>query len=162
MGAGKSFFAKKLGAHYNIPVFDTDSMIEAKEGVSVSGIFARADGEMAFRQMERHLLQETAWPGSCVVSCGGGLPCFFDNMEFMVAHGLVVWINPLAETITARLWEERESRPLVAGCATPAELMAKIEELLSNRAPYYNMAHLVWDGQGEMAHFLEKLKTIGM
>ena len=44
--------------------------------------FAR-EGQDRFRDMERRMLREVAEFEDVIVACGGGTPCWFDNMEFM-------------------------------------------------------------------------------
>ncbi len=158
MGAGKSYCAKKLGEYFAVPVFDTDVLIEKKQGETISDIFSKPNGESQFREMERELLQETEWPTGCIVSCGGGLPCFFNNMDFMLKHGLVVWLNPAVTILANRLWTEKSKRPLVTACATPQELAGRIENLLASRKPFYSRAQIEWNGEQGIEFLLEKIE----
>lgn len=74
MGCGKSSLGKKLAKTADMEFVDMDSLIEQREGASVSDIFAYA-GEAYFRQAERNLIEELAeQETSMVISTGGGVP----------------------------------------------------------------------------------------
>ncbi|HSK13130.1 MAG TPA: shikimate kinase [Phnomibacter sp.] len=143
MGSGKSFWARKLAGHYNVPWFDTDQMIERQAGMPIREIFSLKDGECIFREMERALLRETEWPEACIIACGGGLPCFHQNMEYMLQLGMVVWLDPGSRVIADRLWGEKSQRPLVAVCASFDDLQMKIGSLIAERNSWYQLAHAV-------------------
>jgi shikimate kinase len=159
MGAGKSYCAQKLGQYFAVPVFDTDVLIEKQEGETIAEMFSKPNGEQYFRELERNLLQEKEWPEGCIVSCGGGLPCFFDNMDFMLQHGLVVWINPALKMVAERLWREKSERPLVASCKTPVELAYRIEVLSAKRNPFYSRAHIEWSGTSGTETLIEQIEA---
>jgi shikimate kinase len=145
MGAGKSYLAKMLGTHYGVPVFDTDFMIEEASGLTISAIFAGPKGQERFREMERKLLQETHWPEASIVSCGGGLPCFFNNMDFMLQTGMVVWLNPPVSELVSRLWKQKSHRPLLSSLKSEEELAQKLRDLLNDRKQFYARAHIIVD-----------------
>lgn len=160
MGAGKSFWAEKLGTHYGIPMFDTDAMVEAEARQTIPGIFAGAGGQDRFREMERQILQNTPWPNACIISCGGGLPCFFNNIDYMLQSGMVVWINPAVETLVQRLWREKDHRPLVAMAKDMEELDLRIRDLRKNREPFYRKANLVLDQDCNETFFIQQLDSL--
>ena len=129
MGSGKSYLAKELAELTHSTFIDLDQVIVAHEGVSISGIFEN-NGEPYFRDLESDLLRsitqdvykpeliqgeaELSTPTYTFVSCGGGTPCFNDNMDWMNEHGLTVWINPAWEVLVERLEKEKSQRPLIA------------------------------------------------
>ncbi|MEG0499427.1 MAG: shikimate kinase, partial [Alistipes sp.] len=70
MGCGKSTLGRKLARRLNIPFFDTDSLIEEREGASVNDIF-HYEGEAYFRELEREtIVQILAEEQAHVVSTG--------------------------------------------------------------------------------------------
>ena len=142
MGSGKSHWARQLGTYYGVPVFDTDEMVEELAGEPIKVIFYKDGGEGRFRELEKRIIQQTQWPAGCVVACGGGLPCFHNNMEYMLANGRVLWLNPPVETLAGRLWNEKNHRPLVAACHTREALMEKLQQLLAQRNDCYARATL--------------------
>ncbi|MDE7078289.1 MAG: AAA family ATPase, partial [Alistipes sp.] len=83
MGCGKSTLARKVARRLGVEAIDTDRVVEEQEGASVFDIF-RYEGEERFRQIEREALERIiADPAAAVVSTGGGLPVWRDNMARM-------------------------------------------------------------------------------
>jgi shikimate kinase len=160
MGAGKSYWAKKLGAYYGVPVFDTDAMIEEASGQTIPQIFAGPKGQERFREMERKLLQETHWPEAAIISCGGGLPCYHHNMDFMLQSGIVVWLNPPVDELTKRLWKEKNHRPLLITVQNPGELANRLYGLLYERRPYYERAHVTIDKVPDEGILVQKIDAL--
>ncbi|MCK7553815.1 shikimate kinase [Chitinophaga sedimenti] len=123
-------------------LFDLDEVIIEREGMSVSDIFA-AKGEDAFRQMEKEALRElVAEQDKFVISCGGGTPCFHENMPFMNEQGITVWLNPTVEVMVERLQRKREKRPLLKDLSDE-ELVAFVEKRLTARTPVYEQARII-------------------
>ncbi|NBO58387.1 MAG: shikimate kinase [Chitinophagia bacterium] len=121
MGSGKSHCGKKIAVHLGVPFIDLDEEIEKAEKKSISNLFAE-EGEVEFRKMEASALRAFVKKYSidkssvnAVVSCGGGTPCYHDNMDFMNQHGLTVWLNPAIEMLVDRLKKGQDHRPLIAG-----------------------------------------------
>jgi shikimate kinase len=142
MGSGKTHWGRKLSAKLKLPFFDLDSVIVEKEGRSVADIFADK-GEEYFRFRENEMLEAlTAEQESFILSCGGGTPCFFNNIEFMKRHGKVIWLNTSVDMLIERLGKERSSRPLLAEVAE-ADLRRHIVRKLSERRMYYQQADVV-------------------
>jgi shikimate kinase len=160
MGAGKSHWARKLGAHYGMPVFDTDDMIEEASGQTINDIFAGPKGEERFREMERKLLQETHWPDAAIISCGGGLPCFHHNMDFMLQSGIVVWLNPPVDELTKRLWKEKSHRPLLHSIENIGELANRLHGFLYERRPFYERAHIIIDKVPDEEAMIQKIDAL--
>ena len=86
MGAGKSTLARSLGARLDWRVEDVDERIEAREGRSVSAIFA-AQGEPYFRQVERRVLLDLLPLRHVVVATGGGTFADPDNRALINRDG---------------------------------------------------------------------------
>ena len=143
MGSGKSFFGRLWSQQSGRPLFDTDHLIEQKAGKTISELFAEPNGESAFRLLEATLIRNPGWPKECYISCGGGLPCFNDNMNFMLSLGKVVWLNPPVDVLVNRLWNQRKHRPLVAGMKNAAELEVRLKDLLSKRVEVYKKANIM-------------------
>jgi shikimate kinase len=142
MGAGKTYWGKQLAEHWGLPFFDLDEVIIEREGMSVSDIFA-AKGEDAFRQMEKEALRDlVAEQDKFVISCGGGTPCFHENMPFMNEQGTTVWLNPTVEVMVERLKRKREKRPLLKDLSDE-ELVAFVEKRLTARTPVYEQASII-------------------
>ena len=92
MGCGKSSIGRPLAKRLGLKFVDMDTEIERRCGVSVQQFFADR-GEEAFRRLERELLRELTSAEDTVVATGGGVPCFFDNMELMNGAGVTVYFK---------------------------------------------------------------------
>lgn len=139
MGSGKTHWGRRLAAKLGMPFYDLDSLIIEKENKSVADIFA-TKGEEFFRFLEKETLEAiTDQQEGFILSCGGGTPCFFNNIEFMKKHGKVVWLNTAVDVLRQRLQRERLSRPLIAEVSED-ELQRYIVRKLSERRMYYQQA----------------------
>ena len=135
MGCGKSTVGIKLSYRLRRALEDTDKLIEKKEGISISDIFAQK-GEDAFREMETDCLRELLLSQeSKVIATGGGLPMKKENHPLLKALGTVVYLRISPESVWERLKGDT-TRPLLQ-CDNPT---AKIEELLQKRASVYEAA----------------------
>jgi shikimate kinase len=150
MGSGKTHWGKQLASQLKIPFFDLDMVIEASEKKSVTDIFA-SSGEEYFRVQEKKALESLIdeYP-SMVLSCGGGTPCFFNNIERMKRYGIVVWLNTHADIILQRLMKEKNERPLLRGIAD-ADMKAFIIRKLNERRMYYQQADVTLDNENSIS-----------
>jgi len=154
MGAGKTFLGARLALRLGVAFVDLDDRIAQGEGLPVEAIFNQ-QGEGEFRRLERRYLRELGDAPPCVVATGGGTPCFFDNMDWMNAHGTTVFLNPPLDVLVARLRTDPAVRPLLAG--VPADRLENhISHLLELRAPFYHQAQVIFE-RTEGAGFLEEL-----
>lgn len=152
MGAGKTSVGEACAKASGRMLLDTDQLIEAEAGMSISDIFA-LQGEPAFRQAEtavlERLLKETR---EAIISVGGGLPLLEQNRIILKQLGTVVFLKVKPETVLERLKGDR-SRPLLQG----GQVEKRVEELLAYRNPLYmEAAHQVIDVDGKS---LEALVT---
>ncbi len=141
MGIGKSTLGRGLARALEMPFIDVDEVIEEQAGMPIRDIFDLC-GEAYFRRLEHDALHEIIqdFP-TVVVASGGGLPCQGDNMEVMNAQGLTVYLQADAKALTKRLYASRATRPMIAAIASD-NLQAHIENLLSARRSYYELARL--------------------
>lgn len=144
MGSGKTTSGKRLAAALNDPFFDLDHQIADRTGMSIPAYFA-ANGEEAFRQLERDHLQTFDYPADCVISTGGGTPCYFNNMEWMNQHGLTVFIDMPPLALAKRLEQGKQKRPLLKDLDENA-MVQFIADKLHERLPFYNKAKLIVNG----------------
>ncbi len=144
MASGKTTFGKALAETVGVPFIDLDHYIEEREGTTIRRIF-ESQGEEEFRRIEREALHETSSMTDAIISCGGGTPCYFDNIDFMRKHGTVIWLQASGECLLRRLAVSRDKRPLTAG-KSDDEIREMIATQLQKRRPYYSQAHHIWDG----------------
>lgn len=138
MCVGKTTVGKALAKELGQTFYDLDWYIEERFHTKVSKVFAE-EGEERFRDLERRMLHEVAEFENVVVSCGGGTPCFYDNMDYMNRTGQTFYLKASPETIMQHLSISRGERPLLKG-KTPAQLRTYIIEQLAQREPFYNKA----------------------
>lgn len=143
MGAGKTTVGKALAKELNLSFYDLDWYIESRMHKTVPQIFAER-GEEGFRRIERNLLHEVAEFEDVVLSCGGGTPCFFDNMDYLNQQGQTVYLKAEPEVLRKHLLMGKVERPLLKG-KSPEELRTFIAEQLLVREPYYNKARYTLD-----------------
>lgn len=148
-GAGKSTFGKFLAKEIGYQFIDLDTEIERHEARSISTIFSE-DGESRFREIEFDLLRKQV-NKKTVVATGGGAPCFFDNMTWMNANGLTVFLNPGLEVLIQRT-QNTDHRPLLKN-----EVKERLEELLENRMQFYTQADME-SGSSESREILAELR----
>lgn len=143
MGSGKTTVGKALSKETGMMFYDLDWYIESRMRKSVSQIFAEK-GEEGFRKIEYNMLHEVAEFEDVIISCGGGTPCFFDNMDYLNQQGDVVYLKATPETLYKHLLMAKVERPLLKGKSSE-ELVAYITEHLKERAPFYEKARYTLD-----------------
>ncbi|MBR0116068.1 MAG: shikimate kinase [Prevotella sp.] len=143
MGAGKTTVGKALANSLQLPFYDLDWYIEGRMRKTVAQLFAER-GEEGFRQVERNMLHEVAEFEDIVISCGGGTPCFFDNMEYLNAQGETIYLKATPEVLYKHLQMGKTVRPLLRD-KTPEETLDFINSQLAHREPFYNKAHHTLD-----------------
>ena len=159
MGSGKSTIGRRLTELLGFDYVDTDRFIEMQHDTTVSQIFEQ-QGEAAFRKIERDVLQELQQHNFAVISTGGGMPCYGDNMDIMLASGKVVYLKTSPQTLTRRLLRSRTERPLIKG-KTEKELQQYIFEKLTERELFYNRAHIIVQTENfSMETLLQSLKLM--
>ena len=163
MGSGKTTVGKALSKETGMMFYDLDWYIESRMRKTVSQIFAER-GEEGFRQIEHNMLHEVAEFEDVIISCGGGTPCFFDNMDYLNQQGDVVYLKATPETLYKHLMMAKVERPLLKG-KSPEELIAYITEHLQERAPFYEKARHtldvnVLDNYDKIAVSVERIKSL--
>jgi shikimate kinase len=138
MGSGKTTVGKALSKEMGMMFYDLDWYIESRMRKTVSELFAER-GEEAFRKIEYNMLHEVAEFEDVIISCGGGTPCFFDNMDYLNQQGDVIYLKATPETLYKHLLMAKVERPLLKG-KSPEELIAYITEHLKEREPFYQKA----------------------
>lgn len=163
-GVGKSYWLKKLRQKYQCVATDLDLFIEIREQQRVAEIFA-TKGEAYFREREAQALRSVTDLHSDkdlhIISTGGGTPCSYDNTDFMLENGLMIYLKAKPEFIKSRLEQAKVVRPLIEK-VPESERLVFLSELLQKRRPFYERAHLSVDALSArlpiFAAFLEQYK----
>lgn len=163
MGAGKTTLGKAFAREMKVPFIDLDWYIEERFHKTIRELFAER-GEASFRELERNMLHEVGEFEDVVISTGGGTPCFFDNMEYMNAHGQTVFLDVDVEILFRRLRIAKQQRPILQG-KNDDELRAFIVEALEKRAPFYSQARYRFDGghlesRSQIAESVRRLREL--
>lgn len=143
-GSGKSTVGRHLATRLNIPLYDTDAIIETEATQTAAEIFA-AEGEAAFRRRERAVLLRCLATGPAVIATGGGIVTVPANCADIRTQAFVVWLDATSNAIVARITNHRQARPLLAG-DNPFE---RLESMRNARAALYRAIadlHMLTDG----------------
>jgi shikimate kinase len=142
MGSGKTHWGKIWAARHKLAFIDLDEVIEIAERKTIAEIF-ETKGEKYFREVEAQTLKRFTFLRDTIIACGGGTPCFHNNMEWMNKRGTTVYITCTPEEILRRLQSaEAKKRPLI-NKLNKAELLFFIEQKLKERQPFYTQSKVV-------------------
>lgn len=141
MGVGKSHWGQRLATALQYPFLDLDDEISRiAGGRSVPEIFEQ-EGEEYFRQLEADCLRSIASAtGKIVLACGGGTPCFLNNMDAMKAAGRVIWLQAEAKVLLPRLLADKQTRPLLRDISDE-EMERFLMKKMGDRQLFYQEAH---------------------
>ena len=143
MGSGKTTVGKQLAKKLNLQFVDIDLFIENRYRKSISALFEEK-GEACFREIERKTLHEIIDFENVVISTGGGLPCFFDNMEVMNQTGTTIYLKVSVEELAERLKAGKQQRPLIKDKSTE-EIKDFITVNIEEREEFYKKAAFVFE-----------------
>jgi len=155
MGAGKTSLGKQLAKKLNLQFLDSDKEIESTELMSVSEIF-NIHGEDYFRKLERDWLENLSDDNQKLISVGGGMPCFEDNINVMKTKGLVIYLKHPARQLVQRLINAKTKRPLLEN-KTPKEVLEFVTNLLNERESIYEQAHIIVNPKEQRVNILKEL-----
>lgn len=141
MGTGKSYQAKKLSAAFNLPFYDLDKLVEEEMQMSIAEAFAQK-GEAWFRKAESEVLKKLDANKPAIIACGGGTPCFYDNMQWMNEHGITIYLKADEERIFERLKRSKIKRPLIAEMSD-LELKHFINTKIAEREYFYKQCQWI-------------------
>lgn len=148
MGSGKSTVGRELARRLGRAFLDTDELVERRAGMPVPEVFARL-GEDGFRRLEAEAVAEAAAEGGRVIATGGGALLREENVQRLKATGRLYLLHASPADLLDRLEADgTRRRPLLAGVATRAGRLERIEALLAARAPAYARADEVVETTG--------------
>jgi shikimate kinase len=149
MAAGKTSVARALAKRLDWRPVDIDELIEQRERLTVTEIFAKR-GEAHFRALEREILIEQAGPRHLVVATGGGTFADPQNRAAINQDGVSVWLDVPLDRLVGRIPADGR-RPLAAD-------RAGFERLYHQRRAAYEQAHVRLDaGRASVDALVEQL-----
>ena len=141
MGTGKSHWGSLWAAAHHVNFIDLDKEIERSEGMAILDIFEKK-GEDHFREVEARELRLLGDQENCIIACGGGAPCFHENMEWMNSKGHTIFLEANPQYILANIEKEKGKRPLLKNM-NDAELLFFIEQKIKERIEFYKQSKTV-------------------
>ncbi len=158
--SGKSSLGRLLADEINYNFLDLDTAIEQYVHMSVPDIFKNY-GEEYFRKVETVVLTKIEPNQSLVIATGGGTPCFFDNMDFILANGVSVFLNVSPQDLAERIQAgQAVHRPLIDLSLNKPDLKAQMTEKLAQRIAFYQRANVQIDGNLTVDDILTKLDSV--
>ncbi|MDP2691321.1 MAG: shikimate kinase [bacterium] len=133
-GVGKSTVGKLLAHELGRSFVDMDEQIALKAGKSISRL-VQEEGWDAFRKLEKEEVQFISSWDNLVVSTGGGVLMFFDNLKQLKQTGTLILLTAKLETVVQRL-AESENRPSLKG----KDYLEELEEVWAERRETYEKA----------------------
>lgn len=159
--SGKSTLGKRLARELHYHFMDTDRFIIREEGRSIAAIFSH-NGEPYFREVEARVLRTIRPGGSLVVATGGGMPCFHDNMAYIRATGVSVFLDVAPDALAQRMITHARQfptntpeRPLFD--ATDQALLDTLRQKHQQRAPIYQQADIIISGEATEQDVINRL-----
>jgi shikimate kinase / 3-dehydroquinate synthase len=144
-GSGKSVVGRRIAGLLGRPFVDTDELIERSTGVTPAD-HIRADGEPAFRDLERRAVVEACAVPGAVIGAGGGAVLDPRNRWAFMDHGLRVRLDAPIETLAGRLAGAAPPRPLLG-----ADIRAGLERTADERSAVYAAVDAVVDASSDPA-----------
>ena len=138
--SGKSTLGKIIAEKLNFHFIDLDEAISQQQGKSINQLFDEF-GEEGFRKIEQQLLVNTIFLTETVIACGGGTPCYSDNMDFLLRNGKTIYLDVDEAILLERMLNNTAERPLFKG-KSKEEIASNINTLLNARKEFYERANI--------------------
>jgi shikimate kinase len=144
-GSGKSTFGRKLSRSLSFDFIDLDDFIAQETSMSPMQWILK-HGEPRFREVESEQLNALIEKRRVVIACGGGTPCFNNNVYTMLQAGFGIYLKMSPKALYSRLSQQKgfEGRPLLNQEGKSKLLV--LEETLAEREVFYNKMNLHVDG----------------
>jgi shikimate kinase len=138
--SGKSTLGKIIAEKLNFHFIDLDEAISQQQCKSINALFDEF-GEDGFRKIEQQLLVNTLFLTETVIACGGGTPCYSDNIDFLLRNGTVIYLEVDEPVLLDRMLQNSAERPLFKG-KTKEEIATHITNLIGVRKEFYESANI--------------------
>ena len=139
MGSGKTTIAAELSNMLRLPYVDTDKEIQKKTNITINEIFKKFD-EIYFRKIEKEIF--TNIKGNKIVSTGGGLPTYSDNMKYIKKNGISIYLKTPIQILHNRLKKSSDNRPLIQEIKN-SDLKIFIKKQIKQREYFYKQANYI-------------------
>lgn len=140
MGCGKSHWGSAWAQRHKLVFIDLDLAVEKHEAASITEIFEN-NGEEYFREKETQMLRNIKAQNT-LVACGGGTPCFYNNIDWMNEHGSTILLQASPQFLLKNIMGQEGRRPLIKKYSE-AELLLFIGQKLEEREQFYSKANVI-------------------
>ena len=156
MGCGKTTIARELSDTLRLPYLDTDKEIQKQTKFTINEIFKIFD-EIQFRKIEKEIL--TSITGNKIVSTGGGLPIYSDNMKYIKKNGISIYLKTPIQILYNRLKNNLDNRPLINNINSHLKIF--IKKQVRQREYYYKQAnHIVETKDKSKEEILREINSL--
>ena len=128
---------KMVATQLRMRFVDTDDLIEQRHG-AIRDI-VETQGWPYFRFLEKRIINEISVDYDLVIAPGGGFILDQDNVMALKKNGFVIWLKADLPVLHARMMNDPRTlvqRPSLIGKG----ILEEIEEVMTFRAPFYEMA----------------------
>ena len=135
--AGKTTVGKRVASQLRTRFVDTDSLIEQRHGTIRE--IVETQGWPYFRFLEKKIIHEISVDCDLVIAPGGGFILDQDNVIALKRTGFVIWLKADLKVLHVRMVNDPRTlvqRPSLIGKG----ILEEIEEVMTVRAPFYDMA----------------------
>jgi shikimate kinase len=148
MGSGKSTIGRRLAGKLNLQCYDSDKIIEDREGLSVMDIF-EFRGEPYFKAKEEDVISEILSYGAVVLSTGGESFLNEAVRSKIMSGAISVWLKTDPDTLYNRV-SRRNTRPQFQD----VDKRGFIQEMVEKSYPYLENADIIVESKDMEAHFV--------
>lgn len=140
-GAGKTYWLYPFSEVIHYKAVDLDDEIERKYQRKIARVFKNKEEEfrIAEQEMLKNVIQYSS--SNTIIATGGGTPCYFNNLQIMKEHGIVIYLKADQDLLFERLAKDLNKRPFLP--KTKNKLIQYLNHLEEIRSPYYEQADLV-------------------
>jgi shikimate kinase len=136
-GSGKSTVGRRLAKKLRLQFYDSDKMIEQREGLSVVEIYDKF-GEEYFVQREKEVIEEVLTSYGLVVLSTGSNSFINPYLhDFIKNNSITIWLYAELSVLSQRI-SRRNSRPGF----TPENTDALLQFVMTEHYPLYGQAKL--------------------
>lgn len=147
---GKTYYGRQIANHFNVDFLDLDELIERQENSTIAKMVEEY-GLNHFREIEQNCLKHTLSSyhnKPYVLACGGGTPCYKDNLKLLKDSGIVIYLRSDIEILARRIIESNNHiRPLFSKLSSTNQ-EKKLRELNAERRSFYEQSHIITDVSG--------------
>ncbi|AIF81740.1 shikimate kinase [endosymbiont of Acanthamoeba sp. UWC8] len=148
MGSGKSTIGKKLAKKLHMQFYDSDQVIEEREGLKIVDIYDYR-GEEYFKKQEESIIKEVLRYGTIILSTGGGSFANEEVRNLIKEKAISIWLYSDIDTIYERI-SRRNTRPGLNG----ENKLEVLESLIEQQYPLLEQADIKINSGNADAHYI--------